>query len=109
MFLKAWLDLQVPEPADSLIVPVDVDPSPQVIVHVCVSAVPASVNDALNDTVAPALKIVPANGLVIVTAGGTFETVTAKVLLAEAPVPSGTLSVAVDGVVRALAYVCTAE
>ena len=60
--MKAWLDLQVPAPADSLIVPVDVDPSPQVIVHVCVSAVPASVNEALNDAVAPALKIVRPTG-----------------------------------------------
>jgi hypothetical protein len=42
-----WLERQVP--AVSLTVPVEEEPSPHVIVHVCVSAVPASVKEPLNE------------------------------------------------------------
>ena len=42
----AWLPVQVPAPLVSLTVPAELAPSPHVIVHVWVSAVPASLKDA---------------------------------------------------------------
>src|SRR5690242_4105981 len=84
----ACAPVHVPAPPLSVTAPVDVVPSPHAILHVCVSAVPASLNDALSDTLAPALKRLPVVGVVIFTLGATFATVTEKVPLAEAPVES---------------------
>ena len=61
----------------------------------CVSAVPASPKEALSETLVPALKRLPAVGLVIVTVGATFLTVTERLLVAEAPVESLTFTVTV--------------
>lgn len=108
VFLNVLLDLQVPAPPDSLIVPVDVVLSPQLIVHVCVSAVPASLKDALKETAAPALVVVPLDGLVIVTVGATLATVTVKLPDEDAPVESVTVTLTVYGVERSLTYLCAA-
>src|SRR5580765_2573298 len=109
MFLNVLLPVHLPLPPDSVIVPVDVVPSPHAIVHVCVSALPASVKDAVTETVAPALKIVPPSGLVIVTTGAAFATVAARVFAADTPVASVTVTVTVYGVERSLTYACAAE
>jgi hypothetical protein len=98
--LYVLLAVQVPVPPDSFTVPVDVDPSPHATVHVCVSAVPGSLKEALTDTDVPVLKTAPPSGLVILTVGATFATVTEKLAEADAPVESLTVTLTVYAVDR---------
>src|SRR5262249_28765044 len=94
-FGYGWLAVHVPAPFDSPTVPFEVVPSPQVTLHVCVSLVPASVNEALSETVEPDLKRLFAVGLVIDTDGAAFATVTEKLPVEELLLASATLTVTV--------------
>src|SRR5215213_9900009 len=107
--LYALLAVHVPAPPVSEIVPFVVVPSPHVTVHVCVSDVPASVNDARAVTVAPVKTELPAAGAVIVATGATLETLTVKLPLLEAPLESVTVTFTVYGVARSLTYLCDAD
>src|SRR6266581_406746 len=101
--------MQVPAPDDSTTVLVELEPSPQVTVQVCVSAVPASPNDAFAVNDVPVCTELPTVGEVTVTVGATFATVTRKLPLLERPVESKTVTLTVYGVARSLTKVCAAE
>ncbi len=77
--------------------------------HVCVSVVPGSVNEALTLTVLPVAKTLPVTGEAIVTAGAAFATVTEKVPVAVVPAASVTVTRTVYGVERSFAYACGAD
>jgi hypothetical protein len=101
--------VQVPAPLFSVIVPFVVLPLPQLIVHVCVSVVPGSLNEALTETVLLTANTLPAVGDVTVTTGARFATETVKLPVEVAPVTSVTVTVTVYGVERSFAYLWAAE
>jgi hypothetical protein len=93
--LYAWLLRQVPAPLDSLTAPVLDVPSPHAMLHVCVSAMPASENVALNWYVVFQARFEPGPGVLIFTVGATFATATVKDELADCPLASLTVTVTV--------------
>jgi hypothetical protein len=86
--LYEWLPVQVPAPLVSLTVPVELEPSPHVIVQVWVSSVPASPNEAFAVTDVPVWKELLGVGEVTETVGATLATVTRKVPVLVRPVAS---------------------
>ena len=82
-----WLPLHTP----AVIVPLVLGPSPQSIWQVWVSFAPASVNDALIDTVAPV--VAPSNGAVIVTTGRALPRVSRRLSVTAGFAPSSAVSV----------------
>ena len=91
----------VPEPLASATAP-----ALPLIVHVCVSSVPGSVKLAFTGIGTPT-GYVPEVGVLIVTVGFTFATVTWKVALpVPGPVPFSSATVMVTVYVPLSAYVC---